>query len=119
RRCDSCQSQGEKKTDSPTHLKVANRSGLVAEGSPARAGAQRSERKKGGVPAPGDSKGRSPWRAFGDFLRDGNVTRGRRGGAPSPWGSWGRLAPTWDLRCVGTVPSQFSRCLFVLEPLLV
>ena len=32
----------------------------------------------------GDSKGRSPWRAFGDFPRDGKVTRGWRGGAPSP-----------------------------------
>ena len=44
----------------------------------------RSEREKGGDHAPGDSKGRSPWRAFGDFPRDGKVTRGRRGGAPSP-----------------------------------
>ena len=30
----------------------------------------------------GDSKGRSPWRAFGDFPRDGKVTRG--GGAERP-----------------------------------
>ena len=36
----------------------------------------------------GDSKGRSPWRAFGDFPRDGKVTRGRRGGAPSPLRVW-------------------------------
>ena len=77
---------GEKKTDLPTQLKVANRSGFVAEGSPARDGAQRSEREKGGDHAPGDSKGRSPWRAFGDFPRDGKVTRGRRGGTPSSWG---------------------------------
>ena len=82
RRCDLCQSQEEKQTDLPTHLKVANRSGLVAEGSPARAGAERSEREKGGDFAPGDSKGRSPWRAFGDFPRVGKVTRG--GGAERP-----------------------------------
>ena len=31
RRCALCQSRGEKKTDSPTHLKVANRSGFVVE----------------------------------------------------------------------------------------
>ena len=30
----------------------------------------------------GDSKGRSPWRAFGDFPRDGKVTR-VQGGAPA------------------------------------
>ena len=48
-----------------------------------------SEREKGGDHAPGDSKGRSPWRAFGDFPRDGKVTRGRRGGAPSTRGCGG------------------------------
>ena len=58
---------GEKKTDSPTHLKVANRSGLVVEGSPARAEAQRSEREKGGDYALG-GQGRSPWRIFAYFL---------------------------------------------------
>ena len=42
----------------------------------------RSEREKGGDHALGDSKGRSPWRAFGDFPRDGKVTRG--GGAERP-----------------------------------
>ena len=71
---------GEKKTDLPTQLKVANRSFVVAESSPARDGAQRSEREKGGGHAPGDSKGRSPWRAFGDFPRDGKVTRGAEHG---------------------------------------
>ena len=54
------------------HLKVANRSIFVAETSPARCV---SEREKGGNFAPEDSKGRSPWRAFGDFPRDGKVTR--------------------------------------------
>ena len=34
----------------------------------------------------GDSKGRSPWRAFGDFLRDGKVTR-VQGGAPASVGA--------------------------------
>ena len=40
----------------------------------------------------GDSKGRSPWRAFGDFPRDGKVTRG--GGAERPpHGGCGGLRP--------------------------
>ena len=38
----------------------------------------------------GDSKGRSPWRAFGDFPRDGKVTRGGGAERPPPWGLWGR-----------------------------
>ena len=45
----------------------------------------RSEREKGGGHALGDSKGRSPWRAFGDFPRDGKVTR-VQGGAPASRG---------------------------------
>ena len=56
RRCDPAKTEGEKKTDSPTHLKVANRSELEAEGSPARCV---SEREKGGDFAPG-GQGRSP-----------------------------------------------------------
>ena len=44
------------KTDLPTQLKVANRSGLVVEGSPARCV---SEREKGGDYALG-GQGRSP-----------------------------------------------------------
>ena len=48
---------GEKQTDPPTYLKVANRSELEAEGSPARAGAERSEREKGGNYALGIPKG--------------------------------------------------------------
>ena len=67
------------KTDLPTQLKVANRSIFLAEGSPARCV---SERKKGGNPRTGKVQGRSPWRAFGDFPRDGKVTRG--GGAERP-----------------------------------
>ena len=53
-------------------LKVANRSIFVAQTSPARCV---SEREKGGNYALGDSKGRSPWRAFGDFRRETKVTR--------------------------------------------
>ncbi len=49
---------------------------FVVEGSPARCV---SERSKGGDYAPGDSKGHSPWRAFGDFPRVGKVTRGVEG----------------------------------------
>ena len=45
-------------------------SNLTASGSQSFAGTR------------GDSKGRSPWRAFGDFPRDGKVTRG--GGAERP-----------------------------------
>ena len=41
----------------------------------------------------GDSKGHSPWRAFGDLPRGGKVTRGRRGGAPSPRGVQRGVAP--------------------------
>ena len=60
------------------HLKVANRSFSVAEGSPARcaASAARAETLHRQV------QGRSPWRAFGDFPRDGKVTR-VQGGAPA------------------------------------
>ena len=85
RRCDLCQSWGEDEPDSLRYLKVANRSGSEVEGSPARAEAQRSEREKGGDFVPGDSKGRSPWRAFGDFLRDGKVTRGAGRSARISW----------------------------------
>ena len=44
----SMKPEEKNKTDLPTQLKVANRSIFVAEGSPARVGAQRSEREKGG-----------------------------------------------------------------------
>ena len=92
-------------------LKVANRSFSVAQTSPARCV---SEREKGGNFAPEDSKGRSPWRAFGDFPRDGKVTRG--GGAERPlMGVWGPPAPTsgsrsqvWRLASEGRSPSRRS-----------
>ena len=45
--------------------------------SPARAGTACGASAKRAVTTPsGDSKGRSPWRAFGDFPRVGKVTRG-------------------------------------------
>ena len=88
------------------HLKVANRSFSVAEGSPARcaASAARAETLHRQV------QGRSPWRAFGDFPRDGKVTRG--GGAERPlMGVWGPPAPTsgsrnqvWRLAPEGAQP---------------
>ena len=46
----------------------------------------RSEREKGGTPTPGDSKGHSPWRFFGDFLIGEKVTRGE--GAERPPLGW-------------------------------
>ena len=64
----------------------------MVEGSPARAGAQRSERSKGGDSALGDSKGRSPWRFFGDFLIGEKVTR-VQGGAPASGGVQRGAAP--------------------------
>ena len=72
RRCALSYSPGRKKTDSPTHLKVANRSGLVVEGSPARAEAQRSEREKGGDYALG-GQGRCPWTPLGGRLKSGTL----------------------------------------------
>ena len=52
-------SQRKKQDRFAHHLKVANRSFSVAQTSPARAGAERSERKKGGDFVPG-VQGRSP-----------------------------------------------------------
>ena len=77
---------GEKK-DRFTHLSQSGKSVWVSGTSPIEG--VREPQGERSVPL-GDSKGRSPWRAFGDFPRDGKVTRGRRGGAPSPWGLWGR-----------------------------
>ena len=92
RKCELQYSLGRNQGRFTHKLKVANRSRLVAEGSPARAGAQRSERSKGGDSALGDSKGRSPWRFFGDFLIGEKVTRGQ-GGAPASGGVQRGAAP--------------------------
>ena len=64
----------------------------MIEGSPARVGTKWSEREKGGDHAPGDSKGHSPWRFFGDFLIGEKVTR-VQGGAPAYWGVQRGKAP--------------------------
>ena len=111
-------SPGEKK-DRFTHLSQSGKSVWVGGRNPiegvrlAAGGAgAKSETLFARSPS-GDSKGRSPWRAFGDFPRDGKVTRvpsmalpcsrgapaggcrgcqprinsrGRRGGAPSDGG---------------------------------
>ena len=53
----------------------------------------------------GDSKGRSPWRAFGDFPRDGKVTRG--GGAERPPG--GGRSQVCRLAPGGEAPTSGSR----------
>ena len=76
---------GKKKTDLPTYSKW--QIGLFLRLKPYRGGAGTA----GGAKRPprGIPKGGSPWRAFGDFPRDGKVTRGRRGGAPSPRGRGG------------------------------
>ena len=79
RRCNPRCSLGRNKDRFAHPLKVANRSFVVAGSSPARCV---GEREKGADFAPGDFKGRSPWRAFGDFPRDGKVTR-VQGGAPA------------------------------------
>ena len=68
----------------------------------------RSEREKGGDHVQGDSKGRSPWRAFGDFPRDGKVTR-VQGGAPSPLRAWERRG--------GAAPLQRSGKLAIIRRL--
>ena len=98
----------ENKTGLPTYLKVANPARLVAEGSPARAGAQRSEREKGGDFAPRESRtvgsgaplvtfpatGKSPgcrtWlcHALAERLHHGEECRGR-GAAPPRKGAAG------------------------------
>ena len=80
RKCSLDGTKGKNKTDLSTSSKWQIDLIFVVEGSPARCV---SERSKGGDYAPGDSKGHSPWRAFGDFPRIGKVTPGWRGGAPS------------------------------------
>ena len=81
RKCSLDGTKGKNKTDLSTSSKWQIDLIFVVEGSPARCV---SERSKGGDYAPGDSKGHSPWRAFGDFPRVGKVTRG--GGAERPPG---------------------------------
>ena len=64
----------------------------------------RSEREKGGDFAPGDSKGHSPWRFFGDFLIGEKVTR-VQGGAPAS-GTQGLSSLYKSPRVQGGAPAQ-------------
>ena len=79
RECFPDGTEGKNKTDLPSNLKW--QIGLFLWLRVDRVQAKRST-NEGGKFAPGDSKGRSPWRAFGDFPRVGKVTRG--GGAERP-----------------------------------
>ena len=83
RECFPDGTEGKNKTDLPSNLKW--QIGLFLWLRVARVQAKRST-NEGGKFAPGDSNGRSPWRAFGDFPRDGTVTR-VQGGAPASGGA--------------------------------
>ena len=77
-------------------VKVANRSFLVAESSP---GASEAKHQRGRFPCTGGiPKGGSPWRAFGDFPRDGKVTRGGGAERPPHGGRGGRRPPLGECR---------------------
>ena len=97
------------KTDSPTTSKW--QIGLFLWQKAARREPERSAASaKRAVTPHRQVQGRSPWRAFGDFPRDGKVTRG--GGAERPlMGVWGPPAPTsgsrnqvWRLAPEGAQP---------------
>ena len=98
RKCSLEQAKGKNKTSLPTSSKW--QIGLFLWYKPYRGGCGtaaggaglKSETLFSRSPS-GDSKGHSPWRAFGDLPRDGKVTRGRRGGAPSPRGVQRGVAP--------------------------
>ena len=91
-KCSLEETAGEKKTDLPTRSKW--QIGLFLWLKPARHEPERSAASaKRAVTPHRQVQGRSPWRAFGDFPRDGKVTRG--GGAERPlMGVWGPPAPT-------------------------
>ena len=101
--------KGNNKTDSPTTSKW--QIGLFLWQKAARREPERSAASaKRAVTPHRQVQGRSPWRAFGDFPRDGKVTRG--GGAERPlMGVWGPPAPTsgsrsqvWRLAPEGAQP---------------
>ena len=56
----------------------------------------------------GDSKGHSPWRAFGDFPRDGKVTRGGGAERPPLGGCGGKRPPLGE--CRGAKPRVRREC---------
>ena len=91
--CSLDETRGKKQDRFAHKLKVANRSFVVSESLSrglrlAAGGAGLKSVSLFSRSPSGDSKGCSPWRAFGDFPRVGKVTRGRRGGAPSPLRVW-------------------------------
>ena len=90
-------SPGRKKTDSLTCLKVANRSELEAEGSPARAGAERSEREKGGNYALGIPKGAALGAPLVTFSATGK-SPGVEGRSALPMGVVGAQPPLGEDR---------------------
>ena len=74
RRCDPAKTEGEKKTDSLTHLKVANRSELEAE--TLSRGLRHRRRGSEASPLGSTQRGAPSGRFFGDFLIGEKVTRG-------------------------------------------
>ena len=78
RECDLCHPRGEKKTDSPTHLKVANRSELEAE--TLSRGLRHRRRGSEASPLGSTQRGAPSGRFFGDFLIGEKVTRGAEHG---------------------------------------
>ena len=104
RECFPDGTEGKNKTDLPSNLKW--QIGLFLWLRVARVQAKRST-NEGGKFAPGDSKGRSPWRAFGDFPRDGKVTRGAGRSACIKGGVQRRVQPSSQEGCAeGRRPSQ-------------
>ena len=77
RRCALAETEGEKKTDSPTHLKVANRSGLVAQTLSGGSSKRIHARAAGGmIMPPSGGPGAQPRHAFGSFRRETKGTPG-------------------------------------------
>ena len=82
-KCSLEETAGEQKTGLPAWSGWANRSFVVSETLSRGCGSPQGERS---VPLRGVPRGDIPsGRFFCDFLIGEKVTRGRRGGAPSPW----------------------------------
>ena len=93
--------QGDGASNSPHHLKVANPSASVAESSPARAGAQRSEREKGGDFALRESRTVGSGTPLVPF-----VVKRKEPGAPSMARPCSRGAPAHG-ECRGATPLAY------------
>ena len=98
-----CRNEGRNKDRFAHHLKVANRSFSVAETSPARAGAQRSEREKGGDFVP-EVQGRSPGTPLVTFVVK-RKSPGVWGGAPKS-GGVGAASPSQTPGAWGGAPKS-------------